>query len=134
MSGDTAVTPPPIMSKRITEVAHLVSLSGSIGQAEASSLAAELQSKVRRGGRDILIDLTGVEAFDPLALTAVLRTAAELAPAGWLVMVANRRADTERFELRSVSPGEPERLAGLHPALDGALSRLGEARPSRPDA
>lgn len=118
-----------VMSEHATEISHLVSLSGAVGEAEARSLAAELQAKVRRGERDVLIDITAVEALDPLVLAAVLRTAAEVAPAGGLVMLATRRQDAGRFELRSVSPGEPHRLAGLHPALDEALDGLGDARP-----
>lgn len=111
-----------ITTKPITSVACVIALRGEPNDDEVDVLADRLVDLLAHGIREIAVDLSGVSGNGSSTLLDVLQQAAELLEeAGGALLLANRDARGNNYQLVQLRPRTPDQVRGLHPSLDAAL-------------
>lgn len=112
-----------ITIKPITSVACVISLRGEPNGQEVELLADRLADLVAQGAQEIAIDLSGVRGVASSALLDVLTEAAEAIEAtGGDLLLASKELNGSAYRLARLQPHRVERVRGLHPSLDAALT------------
>jgi anti-anti-sigma regulatory factor len=105
-----------------------ITLEGEIGRWDALSLDEELLDATDRGALVTVVDLSDVTHLEQIVVAVLLEAAGRQREGGGELFLAARAESRLGYALRSVSPGHPEGIRGLQPALDRALDRHVDAR------
>ena len=110
-----------IETRRMTDVAYLIVAAGRLDESQTSLLEDELLRIIDRSVSEVVVELTHIEDVEPGALDVLERAAKCLRLRGGTLLLAVRESGTS-YQLEPVEPNAAERLRGLHPALDAAIT------------
>ncbi len=108
-----------------------ITLAGEIARWDALCLEEELLDTCEEGAAVIVVDLTGVTRLDHIGLAALIGAAEQQSAAGHELFLAARDRSRLGYRVRPLSASRLEQVAGLHPALDRAITRQLKRDPGR---
>jgi anti-sigma B factor antagonist len=115
-----AVVAAHVGTAQIGADAFVVSVSGELDLSTVEPLERELEDVLGRGGRRVIVDLTGVTFMDSVALGALVRDAKRLRSHGGIcVVVADDPRILRVFEITGL-----DRMFGIERSLAEGVDRL----------
>ena len=114
-----------VSASRLGDDSFVVSVGGELDMHTVVPLREKLAQVLERGGRNVLVDLTGVSFLDSTTLVLLLETARELRFArGQLVVVADDARVLRAIELTGL-----ERALNVQSSLPEGVQELVHGQP-----